>query len=433
MEYVRAVHANLQSSIFTLMRILHLIHQYPPEFVGGSELHTQRLARRQAAAGHEVAVFTRVPGSGMTTREDTGVRIYAAGHGTTTPTQRFLATWGDGDLTAGFDRALEAVQPDLIHIQHMMGQPYAIFRRIRTAQIPAVMTLHDFWWVCANAQLLTNYSREICAGPALWLNCARCMLARGEQAAAWVAYPALPPLLGVRSRMLRAVMEYAAALLAPCAFVRDWYADHGAPPDRTRVLPLGIDAPPEEAGDAPPVRRANEPLRVLYAGGLAWQKGVHILLEAARSVTGPLAVEIAGDPADYPAYVADLRELADARVHFLGRLDRAALWTAMRRAHLIAVPARWYETYSFLIREAFAVQRPVFASNLGAPADAVRHDVDGLLLPPGDVEAWRAALQRAVDEPALLTRLGAAARPPMTLEAESEQTLAIYADVLRAA
>ena len=39
------------------MRILHVVHQYPPEHVGGTELYTQALARRQAAAGHQVAVF----------------------------------------------------------------------------------------------------------------------------------------------------------------------------------------------------------------------------------------------------------------------------------------------------------------------------------------------------------------------------------------
>ena len=39
------------------MNILHLVHQYPPEFVGGTELYAQTLAREQVARGHRVTVI----------------------------------------------------------------------------------------------------------------------------------------------------------------------------------------------------------------------------------------------------------------------------------------------------------------------------------------------------------------------------------------
>ena len=40
------------------MRILHLVHQYMPDKVGGTELYTETIARYQHARGHETAVFT---------------------------------------------------------------------------------------------------------------------------------------------------------------------------------------------------------------------------------------------------------------------------------------------------------------------------------------------------------------------------------------
>ena len=171
---------------------------------------------------------------------------------------------------------------------------------------------------------------------------------------------------------------------------------------------------------------AGEPLRVLYVGGLAWQKGLHVLLKAAQGVTGPLEVQIAGDLDRESEYGAQLLDLADERIHFLGRLDRSAVWSAMREAHLIVVPSLWYETYSLLAHEAFAVGRPVFASDLGALADAVNDEVDGLLLSPGDVTAWRNALQRVVDEVELLPRLGAATRRPPTIEEVAMRTVDLY-------
>ena len=38
------------------MRILHVVHQYPPQHVGGVEVYTQAVARYQAAAGHDVSI-----------------------------------------------------------------------------------------------------------------------------------------------------------------------------------------------------------------------------------------------------------------------------------------------------------------------------------------------------------------------------------------
>ena len=93
---------------------------------------------------------------------------------------------------------------------------------------------------------------------------------------------------------------------------------------------------------------------------------------------------------------------------------------------VVAVPTLWYETFSFIVSEAFVAGLPVVASRLGPLADRVRDGVDGLLLPPGDVSAWRAAMQRLADSPDLLARLRANVRPPMTLEAHVDQLETLY-------
>jgi glycosyltransferase involved in cell wall biosynthesis len=128
------------------------------------------------------------------------------------------------------------------------------------------------------------------------------------------------------------------------------------------------------------------------------------------------------------------RQSAAARgreaVRFLGRLDRAAVWDTLANVDVVAVPTLWYETYSFIISEAFVAGAPVLASRLGPIADRVRDGVDGRLLPSGDVEAWRKALQDLLDRPADLAVLRAGVRAPESLKEHSEQLERLFADIL---
>jgi glycosyltransferase involved in cell wall biosynthesis len=411
------------------MRILFLVHQYLPEHVGGVELYTRWLAQALSQRDHQVTVFYRRSAKevGLEQRTEGGLQIWAAWNGLLSPTRRFLVTFRDPLIAGAFERVLEQTRPDLVHVQHLMGLPAALSRSIHRQGLPFVITLWDFWWVCANAQLLTNYSQQICDGPRAYLNCARCALARAGYSQLWPALPVLAGPLARRNHLLREIMQAAGCLFAPTAFVRDWYKAHGAPAQNLIVVPAGLDYPVRGSPLAP---RSEAPLRFVYIGGLAWQKGVHILLEAFKGIRDRAELWIAGDESADPDYVARLHAQAPPNVRFLGKLAREKVWETLAQVDVVTVPSMWYETFSFLVSEAFAAGAPVIASRLGPLAGRVRDGVDGLLVPPGDVAAWRTALQRLVDETDLLPRLRANVRPPTTLDEHVEQIEALYAQVI---
>jgi glycosyltransferase involved in cell wall biosynthesis len=56
------------------------------------------------------------------------------------------------------------------------------------------------------------------------------------------------------------------------------------------------------------------------------------------------------------------------------------------------LPSQWYETFGLTILESFAHGRPVVASRIGGVPEVVDDNVDGLLVPPGDVAALREKL-----------------------------------------
>lgn len=429
------------------MRVLNLVHQYLPEYVGGVELYTQSLAHELVRRDWEVGVFYRSycaantltvssesASSESASSESGGDRgsvvTFAAADGALAPTPRFLATWRQPALHAHWLAVLEQFPPDLVHVQHLMGLPTSLLDVLRARRIPYIVTLHDYWWQCANANLLTNYDATPCDGPQAYLNCTRCAVARAGSTATWGAAPLLWGLLADRNRRLHPLLARAAALLTPSEFVRRWYAAHGAPARHLQAVRLGVTPPPQ------PVVRRKSPdagVNLLYLGGLAPNKGVHVVLEALRGVTGAIRLSIAGDETANPAYVSTLRHLADARVAFLGRLTRAEIWRALAAADAVVVPSLWHETFCFAAHEALTAGAPVLASAMGALTDAIRDGVDGLLLAPGDVEVWRAALQSLVDAPVRLATLRAGIVAPRQLAEHVDQIEAIYHEILAGA
>lgn len=406
------------------MRVLHVVHQYPPQQVGGTELYTQTVAQGMAARGHPVAVFTRSRGQGTGTAcavEDS-VAIYRTWEGDPSPAVRYAAHFRRGPLLAAFDHVLAEFQPDVVHVQHLMGLPLAILERLRRERLPYIVTLHDYWWVCANAQLVTNYSATVCAGPRGYVNCTRCAVARSGGQGAILA-PALWGSLARRGALLRRGLEEAAALLVSARFVADWYAAHSVPVERLRILPLGVDRPADFDRKRCDPRL---PLQLVYIGSLSWLKGVHVALEAISGMEGTLELWVAGDPLTEPAYTERLAALAGANVHFVGRLDRAGVWQLLEKVDVLLAPSLSYETYCYSIHEALAAGVPVVASRLGVLAETVQDGVNGLLAQPGDVAAWRAAIRRLVEEPGLAARLASSATAPSTVEAHLAQLEQVY-------
>ncbi len=419
------------------MRILHLVHQYMPEYVGGTELYTRWLAEGLSGRGHQNSVFYRIPGGDecLFTRADAqGVRVWAAGSGEVTPRRRFLATFGDAYLLTAFRETLAKENPDIVHLQHLMGLPVSLVDELARRKIPYVVTLHDYWWVCANAQLITNYDQSVCDGPRAYWNCARCALARAEKPK-W--FPALPPLAGAlarRNSLLRRVLAGAAKIIAPTRFVADWHVRRGVLAKKMLVIPHGLPLPKSfSAVSGQPfdrLRTGGAAVKFAYIGGLSWQKGVHILIEAFNGLPGNVELWIIGDEAADPDYVAALKQSAPGRVRFWGKLSREAVWQTLAQVDVAVTPALWYESFSFIVSEAFAAGVPVIASRIGALAERVTDGVNGLLTPPGDAEALRRALRRFVDEPDLRTQLRRGIPPVKGIEEYIAEMENLYRAIL---
>lgn len=422
------------------MRILHVSHQYPPDRRGGVEVYTQTLAGYQAGQGHTVAVLhgwaDRVSAPPIVRRADdlpADVAVFApyarpARH----PLELFIHSFYNPAVETAFAALLDDQQPDVVHVQHLKGLSARLVGVAKARGIPVVWTLHDWWAFCGNAQLV-RHTGKLCGGPRLWVNCADCAAHHDgvaldplQTGIALAATPVVASLFAYRARLLGEALRQADALIAPTPFVRDRFIQQGAPAERIRVVDHGIVY-------GPPAPRAAHPRpRIGYVGGLAWQKGVHVLIETFNRLPDDAAdLLIYGDPRPFPAYARRLTSLArHPRIRFLGPFAADRRAEVMADLDLVVVPSLWPETSNLVAQEAFAAGTPVVASRVGALADRVRDGVNGRLVPPGDVDALAAVLRELTADPTALARLGAGVRPPRTLDDHAAAVAGVYRTAL---
>lgn len=422
------------------MRILHVVHQYLPEHVGGTEVYTQTLARYQVQQeGHRAAVFypsEQQSAQGLLESQDAGgVHVYGVPLGPRSRTQVFFSTFGQRAIDEALKQVLDREKPDLVHVQHLMGLPTSLLAHFRRAGLPLVITLHDYWFPCANGQLLTNYDNTVCDGPRWWINCGRCALARAGLGDRPALAPAVAPLLGYRSRRLRQILAQADRVVAPTRFVRDTYAELNMPVEKMIVVPHGIEVP-QHVLDADPATRSpypGHPLHVVYVGSLARQKGLHVLVEAMnRLPEDGVRLSIFGDLETFPDYVQQLRAAArHPGIRFAGRIGRDAFWrTLLQEADVAVLPTLWYEASPLTIQEMFAARVPLVASDVGALPEKIRHGVDGLLFPPGDAAALARILRELYDDPDRLRSLRANVAPTHLMSDHVREVQMIYEEAM---
>jgi glycosyltransferase involved in cell wall biosynthesis len=204
-------------------------------------------------------------------------------------------------------------------------------------------------------------------------------------------------------RMARAILRRAARVIAASGALADGARALGA--GEIVVVPSGVRIPASVPSPA-------QPPHALFVGRLSPEKGIEEFLAA---TAGLPRVVVGGGPVHVPESV--------------GPVAPDDVGAFYERAAVVVVPSR-REGYGMTAREAMAHGRAVVATAVGGLAEAIDDEETGLLVPPSDVPALRAAVQRALGDATLRARLGAAAREKATREwswgPATDALLAVY-------
>jgi glycosyltransferase involved in cell wall biosynthesis len=297
-------------------------------------------------------------------------------------------------------RELAQVRPDIVHVHNFFPLlTPAVLDACRNAEVPVVLTLHNYRLLCAGAMLIRDGKPcELCITGST-LNAVRHRCYRdsypGSLAVAWM--------VGLH-RSLRTFRRKVDRFIALSEFQKSVFVRAGYPPAQIAVKPNVTPDPFQETAAGLDTRREDF---ALYLGRLSSEKGISTMLKAWRDVDLPLRIAGTGPLSRLATVTArDPRQ----RVEYLGHIPSEDAHRQLQEARFLVMPSQCYEALSVVVIEAFAHGLPVLTSDLGSMAEMVTDGETGVLFEPGNARDLARKATWLAEHPDECRRMGQAAR-----------------------
>ncbi len=445
------------------MNILFLTSFFPPTHNAGTEKRTLGYAAQLLEMGHDVQVICAGDWdkgnqywNGMREENYLGIKVRRVDlNWTLAPdANRFLYR---NHLTAeGMKQWVAEIKPDLIHITSCYSLSASVIETIKELNIPMVLTLTDFWFICPKHTLL-RFDETLCDGRTSNWECLDCMLSsnnsyqkmrpilKNDLAAAGIEWVSRQPSIsnyrgfrgmalnmGERKAYLQDMITIPDEVIAPSAYLKEIFAASGATRD-IRVIPSGHDLSWLESANHP---EPSEKINIGFIGQITPIKGLHVLLDAFKT-SSPMEkakLSIYGPYERDSVYRDTIQRSINGNAESIfirGSFPHDRLGEVLSEIDVLVVPSLWHENNPRVIQEAYAAHTPVIASNVGGMSEFVEHERNGLLFERNNEIDLARQLSRIINEPNLLQNLRDGITPVKTIESEVEELIMLYKELVR--
>lgn len=442
------------------MKIIHCVDHYMPQHMAGTEVYIHTLASLQNLSGHQASVLIPHfeyyrPGRFRGHYRYDGIDVHEY-HEPSEPLNRAILSGAEKPAgLANFSEFLQTHRPDVVHFHELtrsIGFGAAHVQAAKRFGGKVILTMHLSGYTCNTNTLIRN--NQLCGGEIREFQCSECSCKTLYKLPAFLAYPTtvvsgLSNVLGLTPKLphgqlktllsfplaIRRIKDELQELVANTdhlVCLTEWYKKililNGVPSEKITVIPQALAA----AGGSGTPNAHNDPggspLKVVFIGRIQPQKGVDLLIGAAKGFSaGELIIDLYGQEEDseYCRRCMAALETVDT-VRFLGPLDREAVVDTVSGYDILCLPSTFSEMSSLVIQEAFAAGIPVLASRVYGNIEQIRDGYNGLLFDFKSSRDLRVKLKRLVKEPGLLQKLKANVRPPKHFEAVCSAYLQLY-------
>lgn len=300
------------------------------------------------------------------------------------------------DTKKSFSKLISEFKPDIIHAHNIYGRiTSSVIDIAKEKRIPVVMTLNDYKLICPECTMLCQ--GEVCSkcNGSHFIHCIlnRC---RNNDLPTSAAY-------AIESYIINKLkkLEWVSQFICPSHFIFNQHKEINGVKGKLLHIPHFVNA-----SHYSPLYSPGK--YILYAGRLSREKGIFTLLKAIDQLQTTL--RIAGDGPllkDIQSYITDHNI---NNVILEGHKSDAELRDLITNSAFIIVPSECCEAFGLAVLEAFACGKPVIGSDIGGLPELIKDHVTGLLFTPGDHQELKEKIIYLLQNPALNTKMGEAAR-----------------------
>lgn len=380
------------------MRILNIHDQ--ASVTGGAEQIILRICNELTNRGHEIAV------------------AYAAGSSEEIQTLANFPCYvldgnADGDL--GCEKAytwihhvIQESKPEILLVHNIFDFKFLSWLK---GWRPVVRYVHDERVFCLDRSKLLPLPREPICTIQLSKACLLCIIGH----AYWKRHLGRRPaniwkyvkLLQERQRILH-WLKNVDHIVTDGGYLRDALVQNGLPEGRITSLSFPLEM---ELGDALGRPDGAPGDFVLFAGRLEREKGCHLVIEALPLIDCDVNLVICGAGPELNKLQSLSKKLGvENRVYFVDWLPNGELKKFFAHAIAVAVPSLWPEPLGMVGIEAMSFGKPVIAFDVGGIGEWLRHGLNGLMVPRGDIRGLAEALKKLTQNAQLTAKMGAAGR-----------------------
>lgn len=369
-----------------MSRLLHLYRRYYPD-EGGIESTMRAFCEYAYRQGDEVTALVSSSRPWSQRAHYNGVEVVRAGS---------LGTIANTPLCPRMAAWIGRLKPDLIEVHH--AYPYGMWALLKSRFRGPLIVHYHF-------DISRFGSLQRFVAPVL-----RDTLARADR-------------IFVNSRSYAETSSVLSDFLDKCVYIP------------AGVAPTRFTPEPQVQERVAQLRRDGR-FRVLFVGRLSHYKGLEHLVAAMQQVEGELNIVGRGKLALTLEQLVAMFNLTD-RVRLLGRLPAEELLAQYHAADVVVLPSvSRGESFGVTQVEAMLCGRPVICSDLPGVCE-VGDDRTRCLVPPANVEALAAALNRLKADANLRAQMGTAGRQRALAEYDVEtlnaRRYAVYQELLGAA
>jgi len=446
------------------MKIVYVIHEFLPDYIGGASVGVLQIAKAMLARGHKVWVLApqrwlgdEYPSIGFFDEKVDGLSVRKLIFNPLIAPNPILYEYYNPILSIYAKDFLIDVSPDVIHIYHLRDLSSSLIDAAKDLGIPLIITLTDFWFFCPKCHWIKS-DGSLCGENYSWRECVYCLkeenslydkIARESDETMIKFYSQevrsnnkfeiglinnrqISFLLAAakgRLPFLKKQLEKVNQVICCSPFVGKVFLEKGYFPNGFRVVTHGTTRPEK----LPMKKEGKSNITFGYLGGGKKFKGAHILLEAFKQIKcSNVSLKLYGD---FPSseYVNELYRIADGdeRIDFMGYFERRELTKVLADIDLLVMPSICYEVYPVSILEAFTNKIPVIATDIGGLPELIHDNINGLLFKRGDVSDLKQKLERVINQPGLIQKFRDNIPQVKSINEECAELLDIYQKALR--